>query len=197
MYQTNWAINSLQVTLLDDDGSPTVSLPMADLSQLEKSPFAEANSMKSGMLGFHPVNSLLLMVHLVYFAGRKWGTFLPLSDSQTNSNGRPKGIVFVAQDFQSVIIYNSDGKFAGVRRPGSGKPITVDGMRFQVEDMTGSSGLLVKQDPGVPYVYAGFGALIVSSFLSFISHSQVISVKTCTNLSDWAFEMKLIPFVSF
>lgn len=73
MYQTNWAINSLQVTLLDDDGSPTVSLPMADLSQLEKSPFAEANSMKSGMLGFHPVNSLLLMVHLGILCRTKVG----------------------------------------------------------------------------------------------------------------------------
>lgn len=50
---------------------------------------------------------------------------------------------------------------AGVRRPGSGRPITVDGLRVVIEDMKGSTGLELKTDPGVPWVYAGFAGLMV------------------------------------
>lgn len=32
----------------------------------------------------------------------------------------------------------------------------VDGMKITVEDIVGSTGLELKVDPGVPYVYAGF-----------------------------------------
>ena len=71
----------------------------------------------------------------------------------------------------------SDGSFAGVRRPGSGRPITVDGLQIVVEGMKGCTGLELKTDPGVPWVYAGFGGLMVTSFLSLLSHSQVWAVE--------------------
>ena len=61
----------------------------------------------------------------------------------------------LAKDFQTVILYDSQGQFAGVRRPGSGKPITVDGMDITIGEVIGSTGLEIKVDPGVPFVYAG------------------------------------------
>jgi cytochrome c biogenesis protein len=82
-------------------------------------------------------------------------------------------VSLVARDFQSVALYAQDGSFAGVRRPGSGKPILVDGVTVLVDSLAGSTGLELKSDPGVPLVYAGFGALMVTTFLSFVSHSQV------------------------
>ncbi|GBG88281.1 hypothetical protein CBR_g46847 [Chara braunii] len=99
-----------------------------------------------------------------------FGTFLPLP--QLTDSGQ-KGISLLARDLQSVAIYDSEGKFVGVRRPGSQKPIKVDGVELVISDMIGSSGLELKADPGVPYVYAGFGALMLTSFLSFFSHSQI------------------------
>ena len=94
------------------------------------------------------------------------------------------GVSLLARDFQSVAIYGSDGSFAGVRRPGSGRPITVDGLNLVVEDMKGSTGLELKTDPGVPWVYAEFAGLMVTSFLSLLSHSQVWAVETETEKAE-------------
>jgi len=44
-----------------------------------------------------------------------------------------------------------------------------------VEEIIGSTGLELKSDPGVPLVYAGFGALMITTLISYISHSQVSS----------------------
>lgn len=61
----------------------------------------------------------------------------------------------LARDPQSVVFYDAKGQFVGVRRPGSGKPIEVEGLALVVEDVTGATGLELKSDPGVPAVYAG------------------------------------------
>jgi cytochrome c biogenesis protein len=42
-----------------------------------------------------------------------------------------------------------------------------------VENIVGSTGLELKSDPGVPLVYAGFGALMITTLISYVSHSQV------------------------
>ena len=54
-----------------------------------------------------------------------------------------------------MILYDSSGQFAGIRRPGSGKSIEVEGMKITVNSIVGSTGLEMKYDPGVPLVYAG------------------------------------------
>ena len=111
----------------------------------------------------------------------------------------------LARDLQSIVIYDLEGKFSGVRRPGSKLPIDIDGSRIVIVDAIGSSGLDLKvmtqnncctkqyriffdnlfvfvlelnmvfsqTDPGVPIVYAGFGALILTTCISFLSHSRV------------------------
>ena len=78
----------------------------------------------------------------------------------------------LARDLQSVIFYDADGKFVGVRRPGSGKAIEVEGLSIVVDDVVGATGLELKADPGVPLVYAGFGGLMITTLLSYASHSQ-------------------------
>lgn len=90
------------------------------------------------------------------------------------SEGKPPpGTSIIARDLQSVTFYNSDGEFAGVRRTDSGTPLSVNGLELVVEGMVGSTGLELKVDPGVPYVYAGFGGMMITTLLSYISHSQV------------------------
>ena len=94
----------------------------------------------------------------------------------SSNNGKPtppRGITLLARDFQTVVAYDSKGAFAGVRRPGSGRPLTVEGIDVVVDDIVGSSGVELKADPGVPVVYAGFAGLMVSTLVSYLSHSQV------------------------
>ena len=105
-------------------------------------------------------------------AGKLYASFLPIDDSITE-NGVPRGISFLARDLQTVTIYDASGQFAGVRRPGSGKPIEVEGIQIVVDNIVSSSGMELKADPGVPLVYAGFGGICVTTVISYLSHSQV------------------------
>ena len=106
--------------------------------------------------------------------GRAWATFLPLEDAKADAaSTTPRGLTILARDFQAVAVYAPDGTFAGVRRPGSGTPLTVEGVTLTIDAIVGSTGLELKADPGVPYVYAGFALLMVSTLVSYASHSQV------------------------
>ncbi|KAG8061138.1 hypothetical protein GUJ93_ZPchr0003g18265 [Zizania palustris] len=99
-----------------------------------------------------------------------FGTLLPLENSGSSN---VKGISMLARDLQSIVLYDQEGKFVGVRRPSSKLPIEIDGNEIVIEDAIGSTGLDLKTDPGVPIVYAGFGALMLTTCISYLSHSQI------------------------
>lgn len=50
----------------------------------------------------------------------------------------------LARDLQSIVLYDPEGKFAGVRRPNSKLPIEIDGSKIEIVDALGSSGLDLK-----------------------------------------------------
>lgn len=104
--------------------------------------------------------------------GKLWATFLPAEAAPADGE-KPRGVSLAMRDLQTCAIYDTQGQFVGIRRPGSGKPITVEGLELIIDDLVGSSGLELKVDPGIPYVYAGFGGLMVTTALSYLSHSQV------------------------
>ncbi|KAJ4844452.1 copper chaperone [Turnera subulata] len=106
-----------------------------------------------------------------------FGTFLPVGDVNAPT---VKGISMLARDLQSIILYDQEGKFVGVRRPNSKLPIEIDGTKIIIEDAIGSSGFELKTDPGVPPVYAGFGFLMITTCLSFLSHTQVWALQDGT-----------------
>ncbi|XP_059653856.1 cytochrome c biogenesis protein CCS1, chloroplastic [Cornus florida] len=106
-----------------------------------------------------------------------YGTFLPVGDTDSPN---VKGISMLARDLQSIVLYDPEGKFAGVRRPNSKLPIEIDGTKIVIVDAIGSSGLNLKTDPGVPVVYAGFGALMLTTSISFLSHAQVWALQDGT-----------------
>jgi len=126
---------------------------------------------KGGKFGAEGVDLQLPMAKLEEKAGvsgQIWGAFLPTGGEASRS-----GISILARDLNSAVVYKANGEFAGVRRPDSGKEIEVEGVTITIRDIVGATGLELKSDPGVPFIYAGYGGLIVTSFLSFLSHSQV------------------------
>lgn len=108
-----------------------------------------------------------------------YGTFLPIGDTNSSS---VKGISMLARDLQSIILYDQEGKFVGVRRPDSNLPVDIDGTKIVIVDAIGSSGLDLKIDPGVPIVYAGFGALMLTTCISYLSHSQIWALQDGTTV---------------
>ncbi|KAL5990123.1 hypothetical protein ACLOJK_011020 [Asimina triloba] len=191
IYQTDWSISALQIL---KDGEGPFNLAVAPL---------KLNGDK-----------------------KLFGTFLPVGD--TNSPN-VKGISMLARDLQSIVLYDQEGKFAGVRRPGSKLPIEIDGIKIVIEEAIGSSGLdlklsdfmaicYVEEMPqacwlshaglvslkilpcwlsamwkrcvkhiglamlGVPIVYVGFGALMLTTCISYLSHSQIWALQDGTTL---------------
>ena len=57
-------------------------------------------------------------------SGAAWATYLP-AERAPSDGSKPRGASIFARDFQTVVIYDTQGKFVGVRRPGSGLPIEV------------------------------------------------------------------------
>ncbi|KAK7312362.1 hypothetical protein VNO77_36157 [Canavalia gladiata] len=108
-----------------------------------------------------------------------YGTFLPVGDINSPD---VKGISMLARDLQSIVLYDQEGKFVGVRRPNSKLPINIDGTEIVIVDAIGSSGLDLKTDPGVPVVYAGFGALMITTCISYLSHSQIWALQDGTTV---------------
>ncbi|KAH0445892.1 hypothetical protein IEQ34_025272 [Dendrobium chrysotoxum] len=134
-YQTDWSIAAISLTVrnLETPNAPiqSLKLPVANLEGQEG------------------------------ITGKLWATFLP-SQAQTSDEANPKGISLALRDVQTIAIYDSKGEFVGIRRPESGKPFRqffnhVDELELIFTDVIGSTGLELKVDPGIPYVYAGFG----------------------------------------
>lgn len=50
----------------------------------------------------------------------------------------------LARDLQSIVLYDEEGKFAGVRRPNSKLPIEINGNKIVIVDAIGSTGLELK-----------------------------------------------------
>eukprot|EP00741_Cyanophora_paradoxa_P023539 tig00021589_g22741.t1 len=94
-----------------------------------------------------------------------WGGFLPTKPDMS------EGYPIVAKDMINIFVYNKDGSMNSVIRPGMN--LELDGINVQFKEMIGATGLQIKDDPGIPLVYAGFGFLMLSSAASFIAHNQV------------------------
>ena len=54
-------------------------------------------------------------------------------------------------------------------------------IRFQKSisliDIISSTGLQIKMDPGIPIIYSGFGFLMISTLISYITYSQIWIIK--------------------
>ena len=133
-------------------------------------------------------------------AGKLWGTFIPTKPDMS------QGVSLVAKDMQgTMLIYGSNGKLIGTVRKGMATEVPTEkgSLRLTLVDIIGSTGLQIKADPGIPYVYLGFGLLMVSTMMSYVSHSQIWALKEgdrcyiggSTNRAQVTFERELLEIL--
>jgi cytochrome c biogenesis protein len=80
----------------------------------------------------------------------------------------------------------------------------INGHELKIIDVITSTGLQVKADPGLLFVYLGFLFLIFSVLLSYVSHSQIWAIKRSntlylsgqTNRATYFFEQDFIKMLS-
>ncbi|MGC9525381.1 MAG: cytochrome c biogenesis protein [Limnospira sp.] len=128
--------------------------------------------------------------------GRFWGTWVPTKPDLSD------GVSLVAKDLQgTVLIYNNQGELVSTVR--EGMSLEINGVTLHVDEVVGSTGLQIKADPGIPIVYLGFGLLMVSVLMSYVSHSQIWGLKEGdrlyiggkTNRAKVAFEREVVAAI--
>jgi cytochrome c biogenesis protein len=128
--------------------------------------------------------------------GRLWGTWIPTKPDLS------QGAVLLAKDLQGMLlVYDASGKLVSTVRSGMATP--VNGLTLKVDDVIGSTGLQIKADPGIPFVYTGFGLLMLGVIMSYVSHSQIWALQKGdhfyvggrTNRAQVAFEREVIEIL--
>jgi cytochrome c biogenesis protein len=130
---------------------------------------------------------------------RFWITSLPIKNFGT----RPDEILIVLEDLTGKFqIYNSKQVILGEKEVGS--KFFINGHSIRIIDIVTFTGLQVKADPGIPFVYFGFLFLICSVLLSYVSYSQIWAIKKekslylCgrTNRAVYSFEKEFIHLIN-
>ncbi|MGB7443314.1 MAG: cytochrome c biogenesis protein [Coleofasciculaceae cyanobacterium] len=129
-------------------------------------------------------------------SGRIWGTWVPTKPDLS------EGVSLLARDLQgTLLVYDAQGKLVSTVRSGMG--VEVNGITLKVLDVIGSTGLQIKADPGIPFVYSGFGLLMLGVIMSYFSHSQVWALQKGdlfyvggrTNRAQVTFEREVIEIL--
>lgn len=93
-----------------------------------------------------------------------WTCFLPIDQNN-------KILILLSKLNGDIYLYNSNGELLNIIS--INQKIYINQNYFQVIEMMSSTGLQIKVDPGILFVYIGFGLLMISTILSYISYSQI------------------------
>lgn len=105
--------------------------------------------------------------------GKFWISSLPV---ETTKNNETNNILLVLEDLTGkILIYNQNQELLSVVNVGDN--FLINGHRLKVTDIVSSTGLQVKSDPGIPFVYFGFSLLMFSIVISYMSYSQIWAIK--------------------
>ena len=99
-----------------------------------------------------------------------WGLVLP-----TRPDGSEPVLMSTSSEQGPVQVFDADGSLLGNLRPG-GASAEIKGLPLRVAEIMPASGLLLKRDPGVPLVYAGFAITLLGGGLSLIATRQLWAV---------------------
>jgi cytochrome c biogenesis protein len=99
-----------------------------------------------------------------------WGIVLP-----TRPDGSNPVLVSLSSEQGPVTVYSAEAEVLGTLVPG-GEPAEIAGIPLRIAGVVPASGLLLKRDPGVPLVYAGFAIALAGGALSLIATRQLWAI---------------------
>ena len=99
-----------------------------------------------------------------------WGIVLP-----TRPDGSNPVLVSLSTEQGPVTVYSAEAEVLGTLVPGGG-PAEIAGIPLRIAGVVPASGLLLKRDPGVPLVYAGFAIALAGGALSLIATRQLWAI---------------------
>ncbi len=99
-----------------------------------------------------------------------WGLILP-----TSPDNSERVLLSLSNETGPIQIYGSNGELILNLRPG-GPAGEINGLSIRVSEVLPASGLLLKRDPGVPLVYAGFALTLIGGGLSIIATRHLWAV---------------------
>lgn len=111
------------------------------------------------------------------------------------------GFTILMNDLQGYCsIYNELGLFLGNLE--LNETFTIN-FPLLLIDILSSTGLQIKVDPGIPFIYSGFGFLMISTLLSYITYSQIwilqesekIMVGGNTTRAKFDFELEFLKLI--
>ena len=120
-------------------------------------------------LGRSPVLQLPLQA-FPQLGEQVWGLVLP-----TRPDGSEPVLLSLSSEQGPVDVYGADGQLLA-QLPVGGEAGSVRDLPVRVAGVLPASGILLKRDPGVPLVYAGFAIALLGSGLSLIATSQLWAV---------------------
>ncbi len=104
--------------------------------------------------------------HIPELGEQVWGAIIP-----TKKDGKDPILVTVDNELGPASIYDSDGTFLTI--VSNNKEAKVRDTLIKIINIIPSSGLLLKYDPGVPFVYTSFAIILVGGSLSIISTKKI------------------------
>jgi cytochrome c biogenesis protein len=123
-------------------------------------------------LRFQDFNNKIVEYPLVNFLNTKNKIWLTWVSNDLNVT---KGIIAIIDNLEGYCsIYNDKGMFLGNLE--LNEKITNEQQVTLVEILS-STGLQIKNDPGIPIIYTGFFFLMVSTLISYITYSQIWLIK--------------------
>nr|YP_010336790.1 c-type cytochrome biogenensis protein [Stylonema alsidii]UNJ15196.1 c-type cytochrome biogenensis protein [Stylonema alsidii] len=87
---------------------------------------------------------------------------------------------FIVQDLNNILLYNSKGEFIQNIKPS--EKIIFNNHEIQIVNLIRATGIQIKQDPGLNFVYTGFFFLILSAVMNILSYSEIWIFRTMDSI---------------
>jgi len=149
-------------------------------------------------LRFQKSNNQIVEYPLINILGNQDKVWLTWISNTKTSN---EGLIIIINNLEGYCsIYNSLGQFLGNLELNEIKNLN---QTLTLSEIISSTGLQIKTDPGIPFIYLGFFFLMISTLLSYITYSQVwivqknqqIFIGGTTNRAIFEFELEFFKFV--
>jgi cytochrome c biogenesis protein len=136
------------------------------------------------------------LVSILNKSNKLWVSWISTSQSLK------EGFTILIMDLQGYCsIYNEFGVFLGNWE--LNEPFKINFPLILI-DILSSTGLQIKVDPGIPFIYSGFSFLMLSTLLSYITYSQIwilehsdqILIGGNTNRAKFDFELEFANMIN-